>query len=104
LGAIPYRISAFWGKLTQITAKINWSPPKLNLSSFLLCQVKKVLTIPSNERIICIIKLIKRNKERSMILVRVLFKEKLHYLKKKAVITQKKSELVRQIVKKCLDK
>jgi hypothetical protein len=46
----------------------------------------------------------KRSKERRERMVRILFNEEVHFLKKKAVVKQKKSELIRRIVKKCLDK
>ena len=37
-------------------------------------------------------------------MVRILFNEELHFLKKRAVVKLTKSELKRRIVKKCLDK
>jgi hypothetical protein len=37
-------------------------------------------------------------------MVRILFNEELYFLKKKAISSKKKSELIRRIVKKCLDK
>jgi hypothetical protein len=37
-------------------------------------------------------------------MVRILFNEEVHFLKKRMVAKTKKSELIRRIVKKCLDK
>jgi hypothetical protein len=37
-------------------------------------------------------------------MVRILFNEELHFLKKRMAVKTKKSELIRRIVKKCLDK
>ena len=37
-------------------------------------------------------------------MVRILYNEEVHFLKKKAKVQGKKSELKRRIVKKCLDK
>ena len=37
-------------------------------------------------------------------MVRILFNEEVHFLKKKAKVQGNKSELIRLILKKCLDK
>ncbi len=37
-------------------------------------------------------------------MVRIMYKEELHFLKKKVAYNKKKSELIRRVVKKCLDK
>ena len=46
----------------------------------------------------------KRSKERRKTMVRILFNEEVHFLKKKAKVQGNKSDLIRLILKKCLDK
>ena len=67
--------------------------------------VKKPLTSSVKLCIICNIKLIKEvEKRRRKQMVRILFNEEVHFLKKKAKVQGNKSDLIRRIVKKTLDK